>query len=171
MYRSRPSGRSSSHSARPSGPGSPNSLVLNGRPIKRLSPSSLRATVPAVARQSTREQREEQLYGRPTSVELLEAACEFLRTEVMAATEGHVQFHTRVTIRVLETVKRQLELGSEHVARQAQTLASLGFDDSWELVDAIRGGAFDERIPELAAALEPEVRAKLEVADPRYIDS
>lgn len=124
------------------------------------------------ARQPPSElQEEEQLYGHPTAVELLEAACEFLRNEVMAATEGHIQFHTRVTIRVLETVRRQLELQSEHISRHIETLATLGFADSWALVDAIRAGTFDERIPELAAALEPEVRAKLEVADPRYIGS
>lgn len=121
-------------------------------------------------RHAQRATPEEQLYGRPAATELLEAAREFLQNEVMPATTGHVQFHTRVTIRVLDTVMRQLEFGSAHVAAQAETLDSLGFSDSWELVEAIRAGQFDERIPELATALRPEVRAKLEVADPRYID-
>ncbi|MGH9094385.1 MAG: hypothetical protein ACRDXE_04430, partial [Acidimicrobiales bacterium] len=51
------------------------------------------------------------LHGRPTAFELVMAAREFLADEVLPATEGRVQFHTRVTIRVLDTVARQLERG------------------------------------------------------------
>lgn len=70
------------------------------------------------------------LYGRPTAAELVEAVRGFLADDVMAATDGRVQFHARVAVRVLDTVLRELAL---------------------------------------AAALEPDVRAKLEVADPRYL--
>lgn|ERR1035437_824823 len=110
------------------------------------------------------------LHGRPTVAELVLAAREFLADEVLPATEGRVQFHTRVTIRVLDTVVRQLELGSAHAAAHAERLADLGYASDQGLVDAIRAGHHDAGISELAAALEPDVRAKLEVADPRYLD-
>lgn len=110
------------------------------------------------------------LYGRPTAVELLEAAREFLDEEVMAATEGRIQFHTRVTVRVLDTVIRQIRLAPAHLDAHAERLRALGYDSSWQLVDGIRAGRYDERIAELARQLEPDVRAKLEVADPRYVD-
>src|ERR1700710_276850 len=48
---------------------------------------------------------------RPTAAELVTAVREFLERDVMAATEGRVQFHTRVAVNVLNTVARELELG------------------------------------------------------------
>ena len=111
----------------------------------------------------------EDLYGRPTAVELLEAARDFLQSEVMAATEGHVQFHTRVTIRVVETVIRELQLGARHREQHRELLDQLGFGTNRELVEAIRNGDFDDRIVDLAERLLPDVQAQLEVADPRYL--
>lgn len=110
------------------------------------------------------------LHGRPTVVELLVAAREFLATEVLATTEGSVQFHTRVTIRILDTVVRELELGPEQVQRHAESLARLGYQNDQQLAEAIRAGSHDRQMSELANALEPDVRAKLEVANPQYVD-
>jgi hypothetical protein len=108
-------------------------------------------------------------HGRPTVLELLDAAREFLATEVLPATEGSVQFHTRVTIRILDTVVRELELGPEQAERHDELLARLGYQSDQQLVEAIRAGRYDERMSELAASLEPDVRAKLEVANPQYL--
>ncbi len=110
------------------------------------------------------------LYGHPTAAELLEAARGFLADEVLAATEGSVNFHTRVAIRVLDTVGRQLRLEEAHAAAHAELLGGLGYRSDHELVDAIRAGDHDGAIGDLARLLAPAVRAKLEVTDPRYID-
>jgi hypothetical protein len=59
------------------------------------------------------------LHGRPTAVELLEAAREFLTDDVMRHTEGRLQFHARVTANVLAIVQRELELGPAQAARYA----------------------------------------------------
>jgi uncharacterized protein DUF6285 len=109
------------------------------------------------------------LHGRPTVAELLVAVREFLAGEVFPVTEGHVQFHTRVAVRVLDTVLRELELGTAQEEAHSQRLAALGYDTDRDLVEAIRAGRHDAGIAGLAAALEPDVRAKLEVADPRYL--
>ncbi|HET9691538.1 MAG TPA: DUF6285 domain-containing protein [Acidimicrobiales bacterium] len=109
------------------------------------------------------------LYGRPTLAELVEAARDFLADDVMAATDGRVQFHARVAVRVLDTVLRELALAPRHMAEQGARLAALGYPDAWALVAAIRAGRHDDDLDGLAAALEPEVRAKLEVTDPRYL--
>lgn len=109
------------------------------------------------------------LHGRPTMAELLVAVREFLAGEVFAATEGYVQFHTRVAVRVLDTILRELELGTAQEQAHSQRLAALGYDTDRELIEAIRAGRYDADITGLAAALEPDVRAKLEVADPRYL--
>lgn len=109
------------------------------------------------------------LHGRPTVVELLIAAREFLSNEVFPATEGSVQFHTRVTIRILDTVVRELEMGLEQVEQHSEVLARLGYESDQQLVEAIRAGRHDRGISELASALEPVARAKLEVANPKYL--
>jgi hypothetical protein len=116
------------------------------------------------------EELEVSLYGHPTAAELVEAAGGFLADEVLAATEGSVQFHTRVTIRVLETVARQLRLGAAYEAAHAGRLGALGYSTDRELVAAIRAGSFDASIGPLAAVLKPDVQAKLEVWNPRYLD-
>lgn len=126
-------------------------------------------TVKTLSRNEYSEKAEIALYGRPTAEELLVAAREFLSAEVMPATQGRVQFHTRVTIRVLDTVIRQLQLGEEHLAQHADRLRAIGFADDWELASAIRAGNFDDNIAEMSRLLEPDIRAKLEVADPRYL--
>ena len=46
---------------------------------------------------------------RPTAAELVAAVREFLERDVMAATEGRVQFHTRVAVNVLGMVERELD--------------------------------------------------------------
>lgn len=108
------------------------------------------------------------LHGRPTVAELLAAVREFLAGEVFPVTEGYVRFHTRVAVRVLDTILRELEFGAAQEEAHSQRLAALGYDTDWELIEAIRAGRHDADIGGLAAALEPDVRAKLEVADPRY---
>jgi hypothetical protein len=109
------------------------------------------------------------LHGRPTVAELLVAVREFLAGEVFPVTDGYVRFHTRVAVRVLDTVLRELELGTAQEEAHSQRLAALGYDTDRELTEAIRAGRYDADISGLAAALEPDVRAKLEVADPRYL--
>lgn len=108
------------------------------------------------------------LHGRPTVAELLVAVREFLAGEVFPVTEGYVRFHTRVAVRVLDTILRELEFGAAQEEAHSQRLAALGYDTDWELIEAIRAGRHDADIGGLAAALEPDVRAKLDVADPRY---
>lgn len=114
--------------------------------------------------------RSADLHGRPTVIELLQAASDFLATEVVPATEGSVQFHTRVTIRVLDTVARELVLGPGQAERHSELLTRLGYQSDHDLSVAIRAGRHDRQLRELARALEPDVRAKLEVANPRYLN-
>jgi aminoglycoside phosphotransferase (APT) family kinase protein len=77
------------------------------------------------------------LHGRPTAVELLEAAREFLTDDVMRHTEGRLQFHARVTANVLATVQRELELGPAQESRY-QLGAKPGEDESAFLARSVR---------------------------------
>ena len=110
-------------------------------------------------------------HDRPTAAELVEAVREFLERDVMPATEGRVQFHTRVAVNVLATVQREIELGPEQATAHAERLRSLGYASEAELAAAIRRGDLDDRYDEIKAAVLDTVTDKLRVANPKYLDS
>ena len=110
-------------------------------------------------------------HDRPTAGELVEAVREFLERDVMAATEGRVQFHTRVAVNVLGMVQRELELGPAQAAAHQRRLRALGFADEAELAAAIRTGDVDDRYDEIKAAVAATVTDKLRVANPKYLDT
>ena len=110
-------------------------------------------------------------HDRRTSGELVEAVREFLERDVMSATDGRVQFHTRVAVNVLGMVQRELDLGPAQAAAHHERLAALGFADEAELAAAIRAGTVDDRYDEIKAAVAATVRDKLTVANPKYLDS
>jgi len=106
----------------------------------------------------------------PTAAQLLEAVREFLTDDVMNATSGRVRFHARVAANVLAIVERELELGPAQRRTHAEALARLGVGSEAELARALREGSLDDRLEEVVAAVRATVRAKLLVANPRYLD-
>jgi hypothetical protein len=98
------------------------------------------------------------------------AVREFLESDVMAATEGRVQFHTRVSVNALRMVERELELGAAQADAHAAALARLGVADEAALAKAIRDGSLDDRRDDVFTVVRDTVRAKLEVANPRYLE-
>jgi hypothetical protein len=106
----------------------------------------------------------------PTASQLVEAVREFLEHDVLAATDGRVQFHTRVAINVLRMVERELAVGGQQETQHRLGLARLGFQSDAELAAAIRRGAItDEQLSAVTAFVTETVRAKLEVANPGYL--
>ena len=102
-------------------------------------------------------------YDRPTAAELVEAVREFLERDVMAATDGRVQFHTRVAINALGIVEREIAaVGTGAAAERDRAEAR-------ELAAQIRAGALDDRLDEVRALVRVQVRAKLLVANPGYL--
>jgi hypothetical protein len=106
----------------------------------------------------------------PTAVQLVEAVREFLERDVMAATEGRVQFHTRVAVNVLGMVERELAVGPHQREAHAAGLAALGMADEAALASAIRAGQLDDRLDEVSAFVRRTVADKLRVANPKYLD-
>jgi hypothetical protein len=110
-------------------------------------------------------------HDRPTMAELIEAVREFLEKDVFEATEGRVQFHTRVAVNALKIVERELAVGVDQAAAHAERLAALGYPDDAALAAAIRRGDLDDRWTEVLDALTQSVDDKLAVANPKYLDS
>jgi hypothetical protein len=111
------------------------------------------------------------LPDRPTAIELLEAARGALGGNVLTELSGRPAFELRVTLRALGIVRRELERASEHAALHAAALSRLGVADERELAEAIRRGVFDDRDGALLPDLRAIVRAKLEAANPAYLET
>ena len=107
----------------------------------------------------------------PSTGELVEAVREWLQSDVLDATDGRLQYHTRVAINVLSIVERELALGATHEKVHLDRLRSLGVADDAALAAAIRSGELDDRLPEVRALVWQSVRDKLAVANPRYLAS
>jgi hypothetical protein len=114
---------------------------------------------------------------RPTAAQLVTAVREYLERDVMAATEGRVQFHARVAVNVLNTVTRELELGAQFATEERRRAAALlghdGEPDALEreLAAAIRSGSLDSRSDDVRSHVRATVREKLLIANPAYLPS
>ena len=114
-------------------------------------------------------------HDAPSAIELVEAVREFLERDVMEATEGRVQFHTRVAVNALGMVERELEQSAALAAdERARAAAILGHDGGArelerELAAAIRSGAVDGEDAAVRAHVRATVREKLLIANPRYL--
>ena len=104
----------------------------------------------------------------PSAGELVEAVREFLERDVMAATEGRVQFHARVAVNVLKMVERELAMGDEQADTHAARLATLGVSSEKELAEKIAAGELDDRLADVVAVVRATVADKLAVANPKY---
>jgi hypothetical protein len=114
---------------------------------------------------------------RPTAAELVGSVREFLERDVMAATEGRVQFHTRVAVNALGMIERELTLGPAlRKAERARAAALLGHDAETdelerEIAAGIRAGSLDAQLDAVRAHVRQTVREKLLVANPGYLPS
>ena len=112
---------------------------------------------------------------RPTAAELVAAVREFLEIDVMGATEGRVQFHTRVAVNALGMIERELVEGPAFAdAERARAAALLGHDGDVrtlerELAAAIRDGSVDDRLDAVREHVRATVREKLLIANPGYL--
>ena len=114
---------------------------------------------------------DDELHGRPTAAELLDAVRDYLTSDVAAATDGRLRFHARVAANAVAIVERELRLGADQAAAHHAALARLGVGSEAELAAAIRDGSLDERMPEVVAVVRETVRARLAVANPAYLDT
>jgi hypothetical protein len=112
---------------------------------------------------------------RPNAIELIAAVREFLEHDVLRATQGRVQFHTRVAVNALGMIERELTEGRALTdAERGRAAALLGHDASAdvlerELAAAIRDGRLDDCLDDVRRHVRATVREKLLVANPSYL--
>jgi len=130
------------------------------------------------------------MQDRPTSIELLEAAADFVERELVPTIEGARQFQARVVANVMRIVAREIAMEDPLVRSEVKALARLlqhdaphlhSLDDlrraaasmGEELTAKIRAGEADEGDwrREVLAAVRQSVEDKLRIANPRYLES
>ncbi len=116
------------------------------------------------------------MQDRPTAPELLDAVAEYLFGELRPNVPGEQRFKVLVAANLCAVVARELRAGQEPDRRDLELFAGL-LGDAGEveaeraaaaLAARIRSGDYDERLPELVAALREHVARKLAVARPGY---
>ena len=112
---------------------------------------------------------------RPTAGELIEAIREFIDRDVMPELTGRKAFHVRVTLNVLATLQRELELAPDFDRAERDRLRQLLARDgslaelNRALAEEIRAGRLDDRYKEVLDHLRQTVRDKLAIANPRHM--
>jgi hypothetical protein len=111
----------------------------------------------------------------PKAAVLLEAAVKYLETELMPTLDGYHRFQTRVTVNVLNTLRRELVLrGAQAEAERARLVAMLGHDGdvetlSVELAERIRAGAIAIDDPALRAHVRQSLADALAINNPKWL--
>jgi len=107
---------------------------------------------------------------------LLQAASNYLESELLPTLEGYHRFQTRVTVNVLQIVLRQLRHGADNDAAESQGLSELlGHSGevaalNRELAEGIREGRFPITDERLVAHLRGCLQAALAVNNPKWLD-
>lgn len=111
---------------------------------------------------------QEDLHGRPTAGELLDAVTGYLREDLLPQMEGAERHRVRIAVHALEVVTRELRLGPEQARWHTARLAGLGFASDAELARAIRAGDLADT-PELRRVLTEDTADRLRVANPDWL--
>lgn len=111
----------------------------------------------------------------PDAAILLKAAIKYLEDELMPTLEGYHRFQTRVTVNVLSTLRRELELrDTQAESEHARLVAILGHDGdvetlSRELAERIRSGAIALDDPALRAHVRQSLADALAINNPKWM--
>ena len=130
------------------------------------------------------------MQDRPTSIELLEAAADFVDRELVPTIEGARQFQARVVANVMRIVAREIKMEDPSVRSEVKALARLlghdaphlhSLDDlrkaaasmGDELTAKIRAGDAEDGTwrREVLAVVRQSVEDKLRIANPRYLEN
>jgi hypothetical protein len=111
----------------------------------------------------------------PDAKTLLRAATKYMEDELMPTLNGYHRFKVRVTVNVLNTIRRELEMREGQASAEHERLvAILGHDGdvetmSRELAERIRKGDFSLDDERLRAHLRQSLSDALSIANPKWL--
>ncbi len=106
---------------------------------------------------------------------ILVAATKYMEEELMPTLDGYHRFKTRVTVNVLNTIRRELELREGQAkAEHERLVAILGHDGdvetlSRELSERIREGDFSLDDQRLRSHIKQSLSDALSIANPKWL--
>jgi aminoglycoside phosphotransferase (APT) family kinase protein len=109
----------------------------------------------------------DELFGRPTTAELLEAVKDFVRTQSSDA-DPRSRYLARVASGVLDIAAREFMLGEQLRREHRDAMAAVGVNSEAELAAALRAETRTLDDPAVVLAIRQAVTARLEVARPGY---
>jgi aminoglycoside phosphotransferase (APT) family kinase protein len=109
----------------------------------------------------------DELFGRPTTAELLEAVKGFVRTQSSDA-DPRSRYLARVAGSVLDMAARESLLGEQLRREHRDAMAAVGVNSEAELAAALRAETRTPDDPAVVFAIRQAVAARLEVARPGY---
>ena len=110
----------------------------------------------------------------PDTLTLLAAAVSYLEQELMPTLSGYHRFQTRVTVNVLNLIRRELEMGAAHELAERDRLTALvgheGTVDGLnnELCNLIRTDGIDLKDSRLRAHLWQSLADVLAINNPKW---
>jgi hypothetical protein len=110
----------------------------------------------------------------PDAATLLKAATKYLEEELLPTLTDYHRFQTRVTVNVLNLIRRELELYDEQAVAERTRLANLlGYDADTEtlnvdLAKQIRSGAIAVGDGSLRAHIRQSLADALAINNPRW---
>jgi hypothetical protein len=113
----------------------------------------------------------------PPATTLLQASADYLEHELLPTLAGYHRFQTRVSINVLRTVQRELQLAPAHEAAEQTRLAALlqqGGDLealNQMLAETLAEGRMPLDAPGLVEHLRQTLREGLAINNPKWIAS
>ena len=106
---------------------------------------------------------------------LLTAATKYMESELMPSLDGYHRFKVRVTVNVLNTIRRELEMrGKQAEAEHERLVAILGHEGdvetlSRELSERIRKGDFSLEDQRLRTHIKQSLSDALSIANPKWL--
>jgi len=111
----------------------------------------------------------------PDAKTLLVAATKYMEEELMPTLDGYHRFKVRVTINVLNTIRRELEMrATQAEAEHERLVAILGHEGdvetlSRELAERIRKGDFSLEDQRLRSHIKQSLSDALSLANPKWL--
>lgn len=110
----------------------------------------------------------------PKASTLLSAAAKYLEEELLPTLTDYHRFQTRVTVNILNLIRRELELHEGQAASERQLLTELVGRDadletlSMDLAKHIRSGAIALKNPTLRSFIRKSLSDALAINNPRW---
>ena len=112
------------------------------------------------------------VFDRPTSVELLEAAIDFINTEIKSDSyPTNKKFKFQIVLNVLNIVKREVETGEEINEKFSELGSNLIRENEFtieKLSKKIRDKEFDHEDKDLIDFLYDLTEEKIKIDNPKY---